>query len=97
MADFPWIKAFPHPVAGYGWDGSDWVPSPPPNPTSYYCLSDKETGGATEYYGYLNKDGGWYILELTTTTARYIKGDSDYTTNWTGRALLVYNYFDLIF
>jgi hypothetical protein len=49
------------------------------------------------YYGFTKADGAWYIMEFTGSTARYIKGDSDYTTSWTGRAGLTYGYFYDIF
>jgi len=32
-------------------------------------------------------------LNSEAGTARYIKGDSDYATNWTGRAGLSYGYY----
>jgi hypothetical protein len=63
---------------------------------SGYKISDLEDG-TTSYFGYLNADGGWYILKLTTTAARYVKGDSAYTTAWTGRASLTYDYYNNVF
>jgi hypothetical protein len=60
-----------------------------------YKLSDLDGTGDPAYYGYLDSDGGWYIMELNSAlgTARYIKGDLDYATNWTGRAGLTYGYY----
>ncbi len=58
-----------------------------------YRITDLDTSGATQYFGYTDKDNNWYIMELTSTTARYIKGTTDYATNWTGRAGLSYEYF----
>jgi len=69
--------------------------------TSNYVISDKDDDASPNYYGFVNADGGWYILKETVSagadTYRYIKGDSDYTTNWTGRAGLTYGYFNAIF
>ena len=62
-----------------------------------YRLTDMVTGTTTEYYGYTDKDGNWYIMQLTGTTARYCKGAESYTTNWTNRASLSYDYFYNIF
>ena len=68
-----------------------------------YKFSDEyiTTPAGTVYRGYLDKDGNWFIVKETITadsrTYRYKKGTSDYTTNWTGRAGLTYNYFDTEF
>ena len=64
------------------------------DPLSKYKITDLDDAG---YYGYTDKDGDWYIMSLIANQARYIKGDSNYTTSWTGRAGLSYNYFNLIF
>ncbi len=49
------------------------------------------------YYGYLDKDGNWYIMKMDGISARYSRGDSDYATNWANRLSLTYDYFDAIF
>ena len=59
----------------------------------------KSTDGDITYYGYENRHGEWYIMEEDSSPAggtaptqwRYIKGDSDYATNWTGREALTYS------
>lgn len=63
-----------------------------------YEFTDK-AGTDPIYIGYTAKDGRWFIKEYSTSagTMRYFKGDSDYPTNWTGRASLVYDYFYNIF
>jgi len=58
-----------------------------------YKISDIDSGGTTEYYGYVDADENWYILELTATSARYVKGSGSYTTNWSNREVLSYNYY----
>lgn len=60
---------------------------------SHYKLTDIDDSSATEYYGYTDKDGNWYIKKVTTTAIRFISGASAYTTNWTNRASLTYAYF----
>ena len=63
-----------------------------------YKISDLDTGGTTEYYGFVTGNGQWYILKLTGTQARYATGRTDYTTNWTNRATtVVYGRFDEVF
>lgn len=67
------------------------------DPTLGYKISDIDESGATAYYGYIDKNGNWYIVSVTATAVRYIKGTENYTTSWTGRALLEYGYFNAIF
>lgn len=64
-----------------------------------YKISDADETGAIKYYGFLDADGAWYIMEENTTanTYRYSRGSSAYTTAWTGRAGLTYGYFNVVF
>lgn len=61
--------------------------------TAKYKISDIDDSGTIKYFGFTDSDGNWFILQLTTTQVRYIKGTSGYTTNWTGRTGLSYDYF----
>lgn len=67
------------------------------DPLQIYQVSDIDDAGATKYYGFLDKDGNWYIMQKTTTAVRYFSGSGNYSTNWTGRAGLSYDYFSEIF
>lgn len=67
------------------------------DPLEAYKISDLDESTSTKYYGFLKDDGSWYILKITSTQARYIKGASSYATNWTNRASLSYDYFDTAF
>jgi len=73
------------------------------NPTQFYKIADVDDQGAgnVSYYGYVDVDGNWYILEedrsVSPNTYRYFKGSTSYPTNWTGRAGLAYDYFYNIF
>lgn len=63
-----------------------------------FQVSDIDESGDPKYYGFINNKGAWYILKDTGgTTFRYIKGDTNYTTNWTSRSGLTYDYFYNIF
>ena len=55
--------------------------------------------GDPEYHGYLNKDGGWYIVEYNRTAGsrRFARGSSDYVTNFSNRTKLTYSYFNEVF
>lgn len=66
-----------------------------------YSLTDQYRTSGTRYSGFLNAKGEWYILKETMTSStssyRFCKGSTDYTTNWTNRASLSYDYFDAVF
>jgi len=66
-------------------------------PTDGYNITDVDDSSPA-YYGFLNKSGAWFIQkEGTSGDYRYVKGSSNYSTNWTGRAGLTYDYFDNVF
>jgi len=73
------------------------VPIQSDNPLNQYRISDIDTSGATQYFGYTNKDGEWYIMQLTDTDVRYARGLSNYVSNWLNRANLTYDYFFNVF
>lgn len=64
-----------------------------------YQITDQDDGGNTKYYGFMDKDGNWYILKNDTvaSTYRYTRGTSSYAANWTNRATLTYGYFGDVF
>lgn len=68
------------------------------NPTDGYEITNIDDAGTPAYYGFVKSTGAWYILEEGATGAyRYAKGDSSFSTNWTGRALLSFDYFNNVF
>jgi hypothetical protein len=77
----------------------DWIPATQPGVVSQYKISDMDTAGTAQYYGFVGAGGTWYIMEYNTSlnTFRYCKGDSAYATAWTGRAGLSYGLFSAIF
>jgi hypothetical protein len=64
-----------------------------------YRINDLDESGATKYYGFTDRYGNWYILQMTDTTARYARGDSNtnYTQAWANRTSLSYNYYHEVF
>jgi hypothetical protein len=70
-------------------------------PTDGYNITEVDDSGVDSYYGFVNKDGAWYIQkELSTGAYRYVKGSNDFTnavTGWPNRTNLTYNYFDQVF
>ena len=72
--------------------------SPGASTIAGYKSSDLDAGGTTEYFGFIDPDGKWYILRLVSdTNVRYAAGSSDYATNWTNRASLSYDYYNNVF
>lgn len=67
------------------------------HPTDGYRLTELEDGATYTYAGYLNKTGAWFVMRDDGSSYRYAKGDSSFTTNWTNRASLTYDYYDNIF
>jgi len=71
------------------------------DPLLGYRISDRDSGNADfNYYGYMKKDGGFYIMRETVTTGayRYYKGViGDYAADWTARVGKTYNYLNIIF
>ena len=67
-------------------------------PTDGYTITEVDDSGNTSYYGFVHQNGAWYITkEDSSGSYRYAKGASLFSTNWTGRALLSYDYFDNVF
>lgn len=69
------------------------------DPTARYQLANYDVSASPIYIGKVDSDGGWMIKQIDTSTgiALYFKGDTDYATNWSGRAGLSYDSFDNIF
>ena len=67
-------------------------------PTDGYAITEIDDGSPS-YYGYVDKNGNWYITKEDTLTGqyRYAKGETSFSDNWTGRASLTYDYFSNTF
>lgn len=59
----------------------------PTSPTLGYGIMNIEETATYKYFGFENKDGGWYIMRKTLATNEflYIAGSSNYGTAWTDR------------
>ena len=63
-----------------------------------YELTNRDKSGSIKYFGFVDKYGNWYILSLTGTTDKYIRGPSGtYLENWTNRVSLSYEDINLVF
>lgn len=66
-------------------------------PTDGYKITEIDDS-TPAYYGFVNKNGAWFVQkEYASGSYRYTKGSSNFSTNWTDRANLTYDYFDNVF
>ncbi|MDO8619455.1 MAG: hypothetical protein Q7R49_05970 [Candidatus Daviesbacteria bacterium] len=68
------------------------------SPTDGYNISEVDDS-IISYYGFINKDGQWFIMKGDTNTGsfRYTKGKSNFPDNWNKREGLKYDYYQNIF
>ena len=66
-------------------------------PTDGYKITQLDDS-TPAYYGFVNKAGNWFIMKDDGAGAyRYVKGASSFSTSWTNRATLTYDYFNIVF
>ncbi len=64
-----------------------------------YKISEIDEKNSVTYYGFVNKEGAWYIMKEDddNNSYRYTKGDSKFPDNWGNRQLLAYDYYSNVF
>lgn len=63
----------------------------------FYPANADESGDPA-YYGYIARDGSWYIQKIISESEYlYVFGSSDYTGAWSDRDLLTYQLYNLAF
>jgi len=66
------------------------------DPTNAFAPCDVDDSSATKYYGFERPDGAWYIQKESSsggvTLFRYAAGSSNYSSNFTDRVNLTYDY-----
>jgi len=66
------------------------------SPTDGYGIMNTDTTATPYYYGFVNKDGAWYIIkEVGDGSFLYSKGSSSYP--WSSRASQTYAAYDTTF
>jgi hypothetical protein len=66
--------------------------------TDNYSISEIDDSTPTAYFGFINEHGQWYIMKEDASGAfRYVKGDSNFESNWVVRDGLNYDYFNNVF
>ena len=48
-------------------------------------------------YGYIDKDGRWYIQKTDVGLVKYVKGSSAFESSWNDRTNLIYQFFNEVF
>lgn len=68
-------------------------------PTEGYKVTEISTDESSYYYGFVNKDGNWYIMreDPNEGSFRYVKGDINFSSGWKKREGLKYDYFHNVF
>lgn len=64
-----------------------------------FRCSDMATTSDPNYFGFVSKDGQWYILRLAKSTGqlRYCAGDSGYALSWANKESQTYDYYHNVF
>jgi len=68
-----------------------------------YVASDQSFDGtSTTYFGFLDREGNWYIQQQVVTgndiAWRYCKGgNGSYAASWIARVGLSYDYYNVVF
>ena len=66
----------------------------------YQTSEEDRTSATTQYFGFLDKGGAWYIQRMiitgSTVAWTYARGANNYPANWTAKALLSYARFDKV-
>lgn len=67
-------------------------------PTDGYEISELDDAQVPAYYGFVNKDGAWYIAkEGSGGDYRYTRGSNNFATGWSNRVSATYDYFNNVF
>ncbi len=67
------------------------------HPTDGYSVTDIDDEHSPAYYGFVKKDGSWYVMQNVSGTFRYVKGASNYQSNWDVRDKLHFDYYNHVF
>lgn len=70
-------------------------------PTDGYKITQTDDSDPNfSYYGFVDKNGKWFIMRESNGAYRYTKGDNGFEHNWEDHKVnptIPYNYFDVIF
>jgi hypothetical protein len=69
------------------------------HPTDGYRIAELDDG-TPSYYGFINKDGAWFIMRDNNGTYKYITGSSGFSSAWSGKGdepEINWQYYDTAF
>ena len=66
-------------------------------PLDDYAITNIDDSGSPAYYGFVKKNGSWYIMRQDSNEYFYAKGSADFTGSWNKRTTLTYDYFNIVF
>lgn len=66
-------------------------------PTDGYNITKIDDSSSPVYYGFVNKEGAWFIMQEEEGTYLYFKGSSGFSDSWEIKGSLEYDTFDEIF
>lgn len=58
-----------------------------------FKIHDMDKDNTPKYYGFVDKDGEWLIMQDNSGSFRYARGLDDYPGNWGNRDILDYKYY----
>ena len=62
-----------------------------------YENNDIDEASSPQYYGFTDGSGNWFIRKINSGSSTFVRGTSNYSTNWTNRVALSYDTFDNTF
>jgi len=64
-----------------------------------YRISEIDDSNSLTFYGFTNTQGAWLIMkeDASTSSFRYVKGDSAFPSSWDSREDLTYDYYYNVF
>ena len=64
-----------------------------------YKISEIDDASTVTYYGFVNKQGAWFIMkeDVESNSYRYVRSGTDFSNNWVNRENLKYDYYYNLF
>ncbi len=63
------------------------------DPLEKYAVAFIDAGSATSYYGFQDRDGGWYVMRISNASYLYYRSSNNFDTGWGSRATLSFTSF----
>jgi hypothetical protein len=63
------------------------------DPLARYAVAYQDGNSATSYYGFQDRDGGWYVMRISNGSYLYYAASNNFDTGWGSRATLSFTSF----